>query len=658
MVRVLLTVLVGESEVKRLRLADTPLIIKIAFAPAFALVMLALMAGGAIVIQRGQTAELSRVVENDLPNAVRIQKVSERITGVHGKLYYLLTHQAASIDVDKIDGEGQALLAEVDSIKKEVDTLAGEVPADQKPAFVALSKDLKNTRDALDVIVAMISTDFGTAAGFASPFEEEYAKMTGNLTKIVKVSKDATMAQANASESKAQASQTMTLVGAMFTLLMAGALAWFMTLNLRRDVQKIAGATEALSRGDNSINLDAMARKDELGAIVSSLVVFRDNQLHLEKLREEQESASTAAETARRQNAEAAAAIAEEQAMVVNSLAKALDSLASGDLTFRLNAEFPGDYRKLRDDFNAAVAKLEEAMRAIAGATASIQSGAGEISTSADDLSRRTEHQAATLEETAAALDEITATVNKTSEGANQGREATASAKQDAERSGETVRKAVLAMGEIEKSSKQIGNIIGVIDEIAFQTNLLALNAGVEAARAGEAGRGFAVVASEVRALAQRSAEAAKEIKTLISASAQQVSEGVNLVGETGNALERIVRQVGEISTVVGEIAASAREEALGLGQVNTAVNQMDQVTQQNAAMVEQSTAASRVLADEAEELARLVSRFKVNGSAAAPVAQRAAPAAPRTSERSFATRGNTALAAAPQAEAEGWEEF
>jgi methyl-accepting chemotaxis protein len=645
--------------VKRLRLADTPLIIKIAFAPAFALIMLALMSGGAILIQRGQADELRQVVDTDLPNALRLQKVSERISNVHGQLYFLLTHQAASIETDQIDAQSQALLAEVDAIRKEVEQIRSGVSADQKPAFDKLVKDLKNTRDALDVIVAMITTDFTTAAGFAAPFEEEYAKMSANLSKIVQANQAATDAQAKASEARAATSQTITLIGALFTLIAAGALAWFMTTNLRRDVQKIAGATEALSHGDNSIDLDSMSRKDELGAIVSSLTVFRDNQLHLEKLREEQESASAAAESARRQNAEAAAAIAEEQAMVVNSLAQALDSLASGDLTFRLNAEFPGDYRKLRDDFNAAVAKLEEAMRAIAGATASIQTGAGEISSSADDLSRRTEHQAATLEETAAALDEITATVNKTAEGATQGREATASAKQDAEQSGETVRRAVVAMGEIEKSSKQIGNIIGVIDEIAFQTNLLALNAGVEAARAGDAGKGFAVVASEVRALAQRSAEAAKEIKTLISASAQQVSEGVSLVGETGNALERIVRQVGEISTVVGEIAASAREEALGLGQVNTAVNQMDQVTQQNAAMVEESTAASRVLADEAQELARLVARFKVSGGAQAATPTRSAPPAPAPrATASYATRGATALAAAPQAEQDGWEEF
>ena len=643
---------------KRFRLVDVPLIVKIGFAPAFALVMLALTAGGAVVIQRGQANDLRQVVHSDLPNSLRLQKVSERITGVHGELYFLLTHQAAAIEVDKIEGRSQALLTEVDAITKEVEAIAAKAPPSQKKSFDELIKALKQTRDALDVIAAMITTDFGTAAGFAAPFEEEYTKMSGTLGKIVAANGALTDANAKASEERSQAAQMVTIVAALATLLIAGALAWALTAILRGDVKKIASATEGLAHGDNAINLDVLARKDELGAIVSSLTIFRDNQLHLEKLRVEHEHTEAAAEVTRRQNAEAAAAIAEEQAMVVQSLAQGLDSLAAGDLTYRLDREFPGDYRKLRDDFNAASAKLEEAMRAIAGATASIQSGAGEISHSADDLSRRTEHQAATLEETAAALDEITATVNKTSEGASHGREAVAAAKTDAEEGGLVVGRAIEAMGQIESSAKQISQIIGVIDEIAFQTNLLALNAGVEAARAGEAGRGFAVVASEVRALAQRSAEAAKEIKTLISASSQQVASGVSLVGETGKALERIVRQVGEISNVVGEIAASAKEEALGLGQVNTAVNQMDQVTQQNAAMVEESTAASRVLADEAEELARLVARFKVAGGGVQTATRRVASPQQRQQRPQPATRGATAFAYAPQADEDTWEEF
>ncbi|MFN3575013.1 MAG: methyl-accepting chemotaxis protein [Phenylobacterium sp.] len=651
----------------RFRLVDLPLIVKIGVAPVFALVMLAALAAGTIYMQSAQTQALQQVVNTDMPNSLRIQRISERINDVHGQLYFILTHQAAGIELEKIETQSQQMLADLDAITADVAKAKATAPASQHAKFDQLIKDLKETRDALDVIAAMISVDFGTAASFAAPFEEQYTKMTANLRTIVQETQAETDARAAASEAKADMARNITIGAVLITLLAAGAIALLSVLTTRRAVQNIAGATERLARGDNEVNLDALKRGDELGAIVRSLTVFRDNQIQMERLREEQEAARATAEETRRQSAEAAAAVAEEQASVVGALAQALDALADGDLTYRLETSFPGDYQKLRDDFNAAVAKLEEVMGAIASTTSSITSGATEISTSADDLSRRTEHQAATLEETAAALDEITATVQKTSTGADQGREAVTSARADAERSGEVVRRAVAAMGQIEQSSAQIGQIIGVIDEIAFQTNLLALNAGVEAARAGEAGKGFAVVASEVRALAQRSAEAAKEIKALISASSEQVSQGVGLVGETGKALERIVSQVTEINGLVSEIAASAKEEALGLAQVNTAVNEMDHVTQQNAAMVEQSTAASRVLADEARELARLVARFKVSAvhapkaerSAAVSASRPAAPA-PRAAAPSPrpATAGATALAMKPAAEEEGWEEF
>ncbi len=357
----------------------------------------------------------------------------------------------------------------------------------------------------------------------------------------------------------------------------------------------------------------------------------------------------------------------------VLEIGSALEQLAAGDLTYRLEATMPEAYEKLRADLNAAMAQMQDLMLAIVGNVGGIRSGTGEISQAADDLSRRTEQQAASLEETAAALDEITATVRRTAEGAKQAREAVSKTKSDAEHSGDIVRQAVAAMSGIEQSSRKIGQIISVIDEIAFQTNLLALNAGVEAARAGDAGRGFAVVASEVRALAQRSAEAAKEIKTLISASAQQVGSGVKLVGETGEALVRIVSQVTEINNVVGEIANAAQEQATGLAEVNTAINQMDQVTQQNAAMVEQSTAASHALAQETEDLARLTSRFQLGeeGSNATvsnvePLRRPAKPT-PRQVTPAIALkvaanggRGRDAAAhkPAPAAANESWQEF
>jgi methyl-accepting chemotaxis protein len=348
------------------------------------------------------------------------------------------------------------------------------------------------------------------------------------------------------------------------------------------------------------------------------------------------------------------------QLQMVQALGEALDRLAQGDLQSRLDIDVNPDFQKLKDDFNNAVALLDQAMGGVSAATDGIRSGTDEISIAADDLARRTEQQAASLEETAAALDEITQTVSRAADGAKQAQDVVAGAKSEAERSGIVVDQAVAAMGEIETSSREIGNIIGVIDEIAFQTNLLALNAGVEAARAGEAGKGFAVVAQEVRALAQRSAEAAKEIKALIGASTKQVEAGVGLVGQTGDALKGIVGKVAEIDELIIQISASSQDQARGLSEVNTAVNQMDQVTQQNAAMVEETTAATHSLKSQTAELARQVATFSISGRASAPAAQapapRAAPA-PRPASRPGASapvsRGGAAAAVK-----EEWEEF
>ncbi len=298
--------------------------------------------------------------------------------------------------------------------------------------------------------------------------------------------------------------------------------------------------------------------------------------------------------------------------MVVDGITAALAKLADGDLTVRFTQEVGSVYQTLKRDFNGAMDKLQETMRSIAANASGVQAGALEITRASEDLSRRSEQQAASLEETAATLDQITMTVRTSADTAGKARQLVAEARGGAERSGSVVREAVDAMGGIEASARQIGTIIGVIDEIAFQTNLLALNAGVEAARAGEAGRGFAVVATEVRALAQRSADAAREIKTLISASGQQVEIGVRLVGETGKTLGLIVSQVIRLNELMTEIAASAQEQSSGLQEVNIAVNQMDQVTQRDAGMVEEATAASHNLAQEAEALARLVGQFQI----------------------------------------------
>ncbi|WP_296595709.1 PAS domain-containing methyl-accepting chemotaxis protein [Phenylobacterium sp.] len=344
----------------------------------------------------------------------------------------------------------------------------------------------------------------------------------------------------------------------------------------------------------------------------------------------------------------------------VNEIGNGLSHLARNDLTHLINEQFEPTFEPLRKDYNTAASSLREAMAGIGGATHAVTAGADEIARASDDLSRRTEQQAASLEETAAALDEITAAVKRSAEGARAATGAASAAREEATRSGAVMQDGVQAMAEIEASSRQITQIIGVIDEIAFQTNLLALNAGVEAARAGEAGRGFAVVAQEVRALAQRSAEAAKEIKTLISNSTNQVERGVRLVGETGEALTSIVTRVTEIDRLIAEIAQSSQEQATGLSEVNTAVNQMDQVTQQNAAMVEEATAASAQLKREAAELASLVSKFKAGEgpalrlAASNPRPQAAAPAPPPAPRGAQALQTKLSVAVA----ADAWDEF
>ncbi len=368
---------------------------------------------------------------------------------------------------------------------------------------------------------------------------------------------------------------------------------------------------DVFSRG--ALGFAQAGAADKAGAAVSTLVkaMLLDMDfaisIYIETLEEERarlESVRVAAE--------------QRQSAAVAALGDALSRLAGGDLVSRLDAEVSSEFEQLKADYNAAIGALQATLQAVAGSTETIRASTEEIAQASDDLSRRTEQQAAGLEETAAALDELTATVKKAASGAQQAADVVSATRTEAQRSGEVVEQAVSAMGEIEKSSGQITQIIGVIDEIAFQTNLLALNAGVEAARAGDAGRGFAVVAQEVRALAQRSADAAKEIKGLISTSTAQVGAGVKLVGDTGEALKRIIEGVGSIDSLVSEMAASSHEQATGLNEVNTAVNQMDQVTQQNAAMVEEVTAAASSLQSETAELARQMAQFNTGSDAPA----------------------------------------
>ena len=349
-----------------------------------------------------------------------------------------------------------------------------------------------------------------------------------------------------------------------------------------------------------------------------------------------------------------------ERVRAVDDIADGLSALANGDLTARIEKPFIPSLEKIRLDFNESIGKLEQAMLSVSTNTDGIASGSEEIRSASDNLAKRTEQQAAAVEETAAALEQITQTVADSSKRATEAGQLVSRTKSGAEKSGEVVKNAISAMDQIENSSREISNIIGVIDDIAFQTNLLALNAGVEAARAGEAGKGFAVVAQEVRELAQRSAKAAKEIKALITASSSQVKNGVELVGETGTALQQIVNEVQEINANVIAIVEASREQSTGLQEINKAVNAMDQNTQQNAAMVEESTAASHSLAKEAKSLRDLVAQFRIGKQSSPKVSVARTDAQPVASPaRKLMARVASASGSATAAKAqEGWEDF
>ncbi|AFL51300.1 methyl-accepting chemotaxis protein [Sinorhizobium fredii] len=507
-----------------------------------------------------------------------------------------------------------------------------------------------------------------------------YLEMEELIQRLVQINTSGTE-KSFANSTTAYTSAHVTAFALLGIALLAGlGVMAFAIVGISRPINRTTEVMRTLSDGDLSVEIPFTDRTNEIGEMARAVEVFKQNGIKVRELNAQEAalqaksadlqssigqvvSAAVAGDFTKRISKAYENADLDRFAAQVNELITSVDrgvaetrrviaALAKGDLTETMRGEFQGAFGKLKDNVNQTMTNLRSVLGEVRTAIDTINGGAGEMRIASGDLSKRTEQQAASLEETSSALEEITAAVKSSTERALEASHMVDEARKSTEQSSAVVKDAVSAMGKIEQASGEIGQIINVIDEIAFQTNLLALNAGVEAARAGEAGKGFAVVAQEVRELAQRSANAAKDIKALISRSGEEVTSGVKLVTATGEALSMIERHVVKINEHVHSIATAAREQSTGLAEVSTAVNQMDQVTQQNAAMVEESTAATNRLADEAANLARLIASFQLKGAAAPRAASHdsrpaASPARALTRKLAGAFGGRGAAASA-----------
>ncbi|MGQ3209764.1 methyl-accepting chemotaxis protein [Shinella sp.] len=615
-----------------------------------------------------------------------IRDASEAAVGIQNKVDIVQAMRLANVDLvlvamdSIIDREEKAIQPErLKIIEDSLKTLKeGAGPAKALAAELGKPNMLDSLEGDLQLIEKAISVDLKKMVEDGAPFEAFSAlddaidgggeRVTATLGALAGEGSGLLEARVNDAQlASAQSLQYQIGIGLLGMITLLG-LILYHGKKLRDGIFAVRDSMKRILSGDVNTPVAATERGDEIGEMARSAEAFREAAVEKRQLEQANEDSRARIETERHGRETAAHEDERQVRVAVEALGRGLNRLSEGDLTVALLDPFRADLEKLRSDFNNTVERLRNVMADVKDNTGSIQSNSGQMRAAADDLAKRTEQQAASLEETSAALEEIMTTVRTATVRAEEAGQMIDSTKASAVESERIVSDAMSAMERIEGASSEIGKIINVIDEIAFQTNLLALNAGVEAARAGEAGKGFAVVAQEVRELAQRAAGAAKDIKSLITRSSEEVKTGSRLVQATGQSLGRIGGDVVRIHEHMASIVTAAREQASGLQEINVAVNQMDHVTQQNAAMVEQSNAVSHTLAQDAENLTRLVGQFQIHegvrasvGSPrAASAASRPAPSPARNlvSKVAGAFKSNAAVKGNSLAVAENWEEF
>jgi methyl-accepting chemotaxis protein len=642
-------------------------------------------------------------LENAATRAKMGEKLNRFVTAVVMDLRGAYAAQSVAETKPYVEGATKSL-QQMNSLLLQWEPL---VPREQQADFVELkkgAKDYTELRSKTAAIAASDGPDAAEAFGNTDANRANRKAFQKDIDDVVNQDDASLQRISNELSSFQTLILAITVAVTSVGLLGGGAVAFYIaTYQVSRPIQNVTATMKALAGGNYGEEVPYLDRSDEVGEMAAAVQVFKQNGLEVQRMNAQEAamryksdsfqagmasvvSAAAAGDFSKRISKDYGDDNLNSFAANVNALLSSVENgvgetnrvvnmLANGDLTQTMSGEFKGVFAELQSNVNDTISGLGTTISSIREASETLTGNSREMQSSSDSLSKRTEQQAASLEETAAALDEITANVSNSSKRAEEARTVAIQANESARHSGAVVANAVDAMGKIEQSSEQISSIIGVIDEIAFQTNLLALNAGVEAARAGEAGKGFAVVAQEVRELAQRSAKAAKEIKDLIRNSSVDVESGVKLVSETGDALKTIEGYIVTINQHMDSIATSAREQSVGLSEVNTAVNQMDQVTQQNAAMVEEANAAGATLANEAARLRELIGQFQLNEAAAsnasalrrigsvmaAASAQHVpAPSPARNMVGKIAqafVRGSRS-SAAPAAASDSWEEF
>jgi methyl-accepting chemotaxis protein len=623
-------------------MSTKPLSIKASLLGAFMLLLALLVVQGGFALwsMNGVFSNVQRLAQGSVP----VVDITNRLNISIANLRALQTRHILSSTPETLASADAAVAKEVDKLKDRMARYEAMITlAEEKPAFEGFKASAERYLAAGERMIELSRSGDKTAAAalLTGEMVVAYDEMDGYADTFRDANVDAAAAMFEESASNFRLS-LLSNAGVLVVGALAGIAAMlFVARDVTKPIERMTRVMGRLARDDFDVEIAYLARQNEIGDMARAVDVFKQNGLRVREMNaQEHRMKQRCDELQQSIGAVCAAAIAGDFtqridkdfefpdlnafARSMNDLVRSIDaglaetrrviaSLSDGDLTEAMRGQFQGAFAELQGNVNGTMQVLRQVVAEVRSSIDQIQSGSGELRFASDDLAKRTEQQAAALEETSSALEEITSAVRQSTTTALDATRMVDEARRSTEESSSVVGDAVAAMGRIEQASGEIGQIINVIDEIAFQTNLLALNAGVEAARAGEAGKGFAVVAQEVRELAQRSAGAAKDIKSLITKSGEEVGIGVRLVTATGDALARIRDHVVNINESVHQIAAAAKEQSYKLQEVNTAVGQMDQVTQRNAAMVEETTASTNRLADDAVNLARLISHFRID---------------------------------------------